>query len=248
MNRAGFLDSFLWPACMWLTHAFVGVLLFMVPVFIVPPFLEIFEDFSTELPASTQMLIVLSEKLVTYWFVALLFCGLVDAALLFGLSQTPSKLRWLRSLWFNGILVVAALLMFFAMVGLALPFQDLTSGQPSLYLTGTQDTDALLEHVGGLTRLQGASQEHLDNSYLGLGQLRALYLDSSDVTDAELEHLKGLTNLRILGLSGTQITDDGLEHLQGLADLRTLWLHETHVTDEGVKELQQALPNCEIVR
>ncbi len=47
-------------------------------------------------------------------------------------------------------------------------------------------------------------------------------LECTEVTDAELEHLKGLTSLQSLHLSGTQ------------------------VTDEGVKKLQQALSKCKI--
>jgi len=36
MKKNGFLASFLWPGCMWLTHAFVGLLLFIVLLFVVP--------------------------------------------------------------------------------------------------------------------------------------------------------------------------------------------------------------------
>ena len=45
-------------------------------------------------------------------------------------------------------------------------------------LDGTQVTDAGLEHLKGLSRLQ------------------ELYLDGTQVTDAGLEHLKGLSQLK----------------------------------------------------
>jgi hypothetical protein len=47
-------------------------------------------------------------------------------------------------------------------------------------------------------------------------------------------------------LDSTQVTDAGLEHLKGLTQLQTLWLGSTHVTDEGVRQLSRVLPNCRI--
>ena len=54
--------------------------------------------------------------------------------------------------------------------------------------------------------------------------------------------------LEELFLDSTQITDAGLEHLRGLTQLRTVDLRNTQVTDKGVNELKKALPNCEITR
>ena len=96
--------------------------------------------------------------------------------------------------------------------------------------THTQVTDAGLEHIKGLTRLQN------------------LYLFSTQVTDAGLESLKGLDELLELRLDNTKVTDAGLEHIKGLTQLERLYLDGTKVTDEGVKKLQQALPNCKIKR
>ena len=50
-------------------------------------------------------------------------------------------------------------------------------------------TDAGLEHLKGLNRLQ------------------RLWLNSTQVADAGLEHLKGLTQLQELGLASTKVTD-----------------------------------------
>jgi len=44
MNKNGFLQCFLCPGCMWFTHAFVGLLLFVVLVFIVPHFMAVTGD------------------------------------------------------------------------------------------------------------------------------------------------------------------------------------------------------------
>ena len=121
MNRNGFIESFLWPACMWLTHVFVGLLLFVVLVFLVPIFVNHFEEIDADLPAATELLIWLSSMLVNYWGLILPFFAIIDAAILFGLSQTPPKLRWLRSLWFNAIMLATIILLSFWMANVALP-------------------------------------------------------------------------------------------------------------------------------
>ena len=82
--------------------------------------------------------------------------------------------------------------------------------------------------------------------------------DVTQVTDADLVHLKGLTNLELLSVGGTlltdaggsaQVTDAGLVHLKGLTNLTNLILpYHTQVTDAGVAELKKALPNCDINR
>ncbi|NQT16725.1 MAG: hypothetical protein HQ582_28465 [Planctomycetes bacterium] len=112
--------------------------------------------------------------------------------------------------------------------------------------------DAGLEHLNGLTSLQGlylddmqvtdAGLEHLK----GLTSLQRLDLEDTQVTDAGLEHLKGLTSLLELDLNDTQVTDAGLEHLKGLTNLVALELVDTQVTPEGVESLKRALPNCYI--
>lgn len=45
----------------------VGILTFIM-IKIVPTFKQIFDDFETELPAATQLLITISENVATYWF------------------------------------------------------------------------------------------------------------------------------------------------------------------------------------
>jgi len=67
-----------------------------------------------------------------------------------------------------------------------------------------------------------------------------VYLDNTQITDAELAHLRGLTHLQRLSLDGTQVTDAGLRHLKGLTYLTVLVLSGTKVTDVGAERLQQA--------
>ncbi len=51
-----------------------------------------------------------------------------------------------------------------------------------------------------------------------------------------------------LHLGGTEITDARLEQLKGLSSLETLDLTETKVTVEGINKLKQALPDCKMMR
>ncbi len=100
---------------------------------------------------------------------------------------------------------------------------------------GQTEEQAVIEKRGGRVQYDDNNKEML-----------MIDLISTEVTDAELEHLKGLTNLQTLYLTNNQITDAGLEHLKGLTKLETLYLNNPQITDEAVKKLQQALPNCEI--
>ena len=57
----------------------------------------------------------------------------------------------------------------------------------------------------------------------------------------------GLTELRELWLNYTEVTDAGLAHLAGLTKLQKLSLRGTKVTDAGMAKLRKALPTCEII-
>jgi hypothetical protein len=79
-------------------------------------------------------------------------------------------------------------------------------------------TDADLEHLGDLTRLN------------------LLSLENSSITDKTLERLHGLANLEVLYLDNTKITDEGLKTLRDLPRLRFMTLDGNKITGEGFKE------------
>ena len=56
----------------------------------------------------------------------------------------------------------------------------------------------------------------------GIDPTPNLYLGSTKVSDAGLQHLEGLTQLQRLYLDGTKVSDAGLEHLKGLTQLQGL--------------------------
>jgi hypothetical protein len=94
------------------------------------------------------------------------------------------------------------------------------------------------------TQITDADLEHLK----GLTMLQELQLWGTQITDAGLEHLKGLAQLKKLDLQNTEVTDAGLVHLKGLTNLESLDISKTNVTDAGIKDLQKALPNLKITR
>ena len=73
------------------------------------------------------------------------------------------------------------------------------------------------------------------NMHLALQQARELVPRS-----------KGLINLRALYLNNTQVTDAGLKHLAAVRSLRQIFLYPTKVTDAGVAELKAALPGVQV--
>jgi len=82
-----------------------------------------------------------------------------------------------------------------------------------------------------------AEIKRLGGTVMRIGDWLSVDLSNTQVTDADLEHLKGVTSIHSLKLSNTQVSDAGLEHLKGLTDLIILDLRDTQVTDEGIKRL-----------
>jgi hypothetical protein len=72
----------------------------------------------------------------------------------------------------------------------------------------------------------------------------ALYLMSSQVTDADLAHLGALKNLKSLHVYHTKVTDAGLAHVAGLKKLEWLNFHNANVTDAGLAHFSR-LKNLE---
>jgi len=63
----------------------------------------------------------------------------------------------------------------------------------------------------------------------------SLALDPTHVMDAELEHLRGLSQLKVLVLAGSRVTDKGLKLLTEMTSLQTLNLGYSDVTDVGME-------------
>jgi hypothetical protein len=72
-----------------------------------------------------------------------------------------------------------------------------------------------------------------------LPEIEWIGLHASDITEADLEHLKGLTKLRRLGLTDTRLSDESLKRLAGMTQLEILYLQENPITDAGLDHLQR---------
>jgi delta 1-pyrroline-5-carboxylate dehydrogenase len=98
-----------------------------------------------------------------------------------------------------------------------------------LRLTGTQITDAGMEH---LAKLQS---------------LKYLRVEDTRISDPGLEKIGKIASLETLDLTLTKITDAGLERLIDLRNLKALNLQQTKVTAAGMEKIQKALPKCKVV-
>jgi hypothetical protein len=67
--------------------------------------------------------------------------------------------------------------------------------------------------------------------------LRVLQLMGTNVTDADLVHLRGLTKLEGLGLRSTAVTGSGLAQLAGMRNLNFINLADTRLTDAEMPSL-----------
>lgn len=70
--------------------------------------------------------------------------------------------------------------------------------------------------------------------------------DNVKVLDAGLFSIGHLSNLELRYLESEQLTDAGLEHLKLHKRLVDIELNETPVTPAGIRDLQKALPNTSI--
>lgn len=74
----------------------------------------------------------------------------------------------------------------------------------------------------------------------------ALALRDATFGDDELEELNGLGDIEALDLEGTGITNEGLRHLKGLKRLRFLVVRRTKITPAAARRLQLDLPQAMI--
>ena len=118
-------SSLAWTAWMLLAHFLAGVVLLVALVRMVPEFLRLFEEFDAQLPTMTQLVILLSQAVASYWYLLVPLGLVIDAAVLFGLRLLPGRARGLSTAWAVLVLVAAILFLGFIVFSVALPLQAL---------------------------------------------------------------------------------------------------------------------------
>ncbi len=85
------------------------------------------------------------------------------------------------------------------------------------------------------TNIDDADVEHLK----GLTRLKMLFFGDTQISDAGLQHISELAGLEGLMLDNTPISDAGLMHVSGLSRLEWLDLSNTQISDAGLKHLKR---------
>ena len=152
-----------------------------------------------------------------------------------------SNLTKLRSLWIGGLGNVTDVglkhlsrlteLRNFAFAGSAVTTENISfSHLQSLDLSGSQVTDATLDHLGQFHDLQKLGLRYTSvteagmKRIAGLKELRQLDLDSDVITDAGIAQLRTLPNLEYVGLRATGVGDASLRSLAEIKSLTRLTL------------------------
>jgi hypothetical protein len=78
--------------------------------------------------------------------------------------------------------------------------------------------------------------------------LEGLSIMNGSITDAGIRYVAECKNLRRVYLEGLQITNAGLMHFKDTPQLEWLGINTGSVTSDGIKALREARPNLEIER
>lgn len=117
-------------------------------------------------------------------------------------------------------------------------------GLRRLSLWGTRITDAAMEHLRALQRLEDIDLAQTAIDGRGLSDLSAcvrltrIGLQGTSITDSSLAHLASLPRLRDVNLAFTGITDAALTSVGRITLLRRLDLNGTHISGTGLACLQ----------
>ena len=85
------------------------------------------------------------------------------------------------------------------------------------------------------TEVSDADLQHLKS----LKELTELLLGKTAISNSGLQHLVELPKLETLNLSETGVTNAGLKHLSGMTSLKELWLvDQKEITDAGLEHLK----------
>lgn len=110
--------------------------------------------------------------------------------------------------------------------------------------------ERVLDNNGRVVELKLENKELDEAAFEQLRKLtamRTLSLYGSTFSDASLEKLQDVGQLQAIGLGATPVTDKGLSYLAKLPGLHYMWLNgRTGVTPQGIADLKKALPELTV--
>lgn len=95
-------------------HAVCGVIILGLLLRFVPQYVKIFQDFGTQLPAMTILVINLSRLFAVYWFILVPCLGASDVAIMLSLNrmgQTGLMTAWGVLVWLAQILLMGLIVL-----------------------------------------------------------------------------------------------------------------------------------------
>jgi Ran GTPase-activating protein (RanGAP) involved in mRNA processing and transport len=132
-----------------------------------------------------------------------------------------------------------------------IPLGNLNITKVSLNSTHAKDAD--MELLKPLTQVEILELQSSDITDTGLGHLKDLKTlreldlhDCQHISEKGLESLQGLSRLTKLEVSKTPINDAAVDRLSSMKQLSQLYLNNTRLTSAAGKKIREALPKCKI--
>jgi type II secretory pathway component PulF len=107
-------------------HFLTQFLVLLVLCKVVPIYTVLFARIDAELPPMTQLLILVSHRMISYWPLVLFLLMVVDGAIIVLLRWTNVTRLWLLPLWCNLWYLGVILFLVYITAALSVPIQDLS--------------------------------------------------------------------------------------------------------------------------
>ena len=109
----------------WIIHLLVFMTITGVAIKLVPIHERIFQRHEMDVPAPTKLTFAISAAWERYWYLPGCFFLLVNPCILVGLALLDDRWRWLRRLWFVGVLLLAIGYLCYALIAITMPWAGL---------------------------------------------------------------------------------------------------------------------------
>jgi hypothetical protein len=120
---------------------------------------------------------------------------------------------------------------------------------PPARFTGNQVVE-LLPYAGAFSKLSLVSSGIQDEALYHIAQMpnvKALYLQKTNLDGSGIIHLRSMQNLEVLNLSYTKVDDKSVLDLLHIPNLREVYLFRTKASPDVIKALQEYKPTLRIL-